>query len=89
MRNSNDTPGASLKFVAAAVVLVCLVLGVLGVLLPIIPGGLFFAIAAVIAANHFPGVDAWLHRNRTIGRYLDRARLIWRARTQSSKSKDR
>lgn len=89
MRHTDPLFGHTIKIVAAAVVLACLVLGVLGLILPIIPGIVFLALAAVIAANYFPGVNAWLRRNRTAARFLDRARLIWRARTQSSKSKNR
>jgi uncharacterized membrane protein YbaN (DUF454 family) len=89
MKHRETLFGHSLKLVAALAVLTLVAIGLLGLLLPIIPGLLFLGIATVIAAHYFPGVDAWLHRNRTVGRFLDRARLIWRARTQSSKSKYR
>lgn len=82
MKYRKNGPGHwPFKLIAAAVVLGCLAIGLLGLLLPIIPGLLFLAIALVIAAGHFPSIDATLRRNRTLGRYLDRLRLIWRTRT--------
>lgn len=70
----------SLKLIAGVVVLACLALGAIGLLLPIVPGLLFLAIAACVAASHFPAFGTRLRRNRTLGRFLDRADLIWRAR---------
>ncbi len=52
---------------------VCLVLGAAGLILPIIPGLLFLAIGAFIAAKHFPWVEGRLRRSRTLAGHLDRA----------------
>lgn len=69
-----------MKLIATAVIAFLVVLGVLGLLLPIIPGLLFLAIAAVVAASYFPTVERLLGRNRTLARHLDRVRTIWRSR---------
>ena len=61
------------KLVACALVFVCIVLGVVGLVLPIIPGLLFLAIAALIAARYFPSIGSRLRRNRTLGRHMDTA----------------
>jgi uncharacterized membrane protein YbaN (DUF454 family) len=63
----------SMKIVACALVLAFVVIGALGLVLPIIPGLLFLAIAAFIAAKHFPWVDTRLRSHRTIGRHLHNA----------------
>jgi uncharacterized membrane protein YbaN (DUF454 family) len=64
--------GVSGKIVACAVVLALVVLGVIGLVVPIIPGLLFLAIGAFVAAKHFPSVDAQLRRSRTLREYLDK-----------------
>ncbi len=60
------------KLTASVVILVCLVLGVLGLVLPIAPGLVFLLAAAAVAARTFPCADGWLRRNRTIRGYLDK-----------------
>ena len=52
------------KLAAAALIAGLLVLGLLGLLLPILPGLLFLGIAAVMATRHFPGLHGTLGRNR-------------------------
>jgi uncharacterized membrane protein YbaN (DUF454 family) len=59
-----------LKLVALGLVLACATIGVLGLLLPIVPGVLFLAIAALIATRHFPAVAERLRANRTFGRHM-------------------
>ena len=44
----------STKLVAAGVIVVCLLLGFAGLILPLIPGLLFLAIAALVAAKFSP-----------------------------------
>lgn len=61
------------KLIAAVVVAACLILGIAGLILPLLPGALFLAIAAVIAARHWPALDQLLRRNATASRYLDEA----------------
>lgn len=59
------------KLLALMFVLICLAVGVVGLILPIIPGLLFLAFAAMIAARHSPSLDRWLRKNQLIRSYLD------------------
>jgi uncharacterized membrane protein YbaN (DUF454 family) len=61
------------KVVLASFVVICLVLGLAGLILPIIPGVLFLSIAAVLAARHSPSLESWLRQSPTMTRYLDSA----------------
>ncbi|MBN1239227.1 MAG: DUF454 family protein [Gammaproteobacteria bacterium] len=61
------------SIVASLLVLACVAIGVVGLVLPIIPGLIFLALAAVIAARHFPWVGARLRNHRSLGRHLNRA----------------
>jgi uncharacterized membrane protein YbaN (DUF454 family) len=47
--------------------------GAVGLILPIIPGLLFLAIAGLIAAKHSSSVDRFLRRSPTLSGYLDSA----------------
>jgi len=60
------------KLIACAVIVVCLLIGGLGLLLPIVPGLLFLVIAAVVAAKLSPSFERTLRRNATLAGYLDR-----------------
>jgi uncharacterized membrane protein YbaN (DUF454 family) len=60
------------KFIACAVIVACLALGVIGFLLPIVPGLLFLAVAAMVAANLSPAFARTLRRNPTLAGYLDK-----------------
>jgi uncharacterized membrane protein YbaN (DUF454 family) len=71
--DTDPLPSPPVKLIAAIVVAACLIVGIAGLLLPLIPGVLFLAIAAVIAARHWPALDALLRRNTTIARYMDEA----------------
>jgi uncharacterized membrane protein YbaN (DUF454 family) len=59
------------KLLAIVFVLICLAVGVVGLILPIIPGLLFLAIAAMIAARHSPSLDRWLRKNQLFRTYLE------------------
>jgi uncharacterized membrane protein YbaN (DUF454 family) len=61
------------KLVACVLVLACVAVGVVGLVLPVIPGLLFLAIAALIAARHFPSLAARLRRHRAFDRHLNKA----------------
>lgn len=76
--SAETDPLASLpvKLIAAVVVAACLIVGVAGLLLPLIPGVLFLAIAAVIAARHWPALDRLLRRSPMAARYLDEANAL-------------
>ena len=69
--NKNRLNGLLAKLFAGIFIVICLAVGVVGLILPIIPGLLFLAIAAMIAARHSPSLDRWLRKNRVIGSYLD------------------
>jgi uncharacterized membrane protein YbaN (DUF454 family) len=60
------------KLIACAVIVACLALGAIGLLLPLIPGLLFLAVAATVAARLSPAFESTLRRNATLAGYLDR-----------------
>jgi uncharacterized membrane protein YbaN (DUF454 family) len=60
------------KLIAAGVIVVCLLLGFAGLILPLIPGLLFLAIAAIVAAKLSPRFAETLRQNDTLRGYLDR-----------------
>lgn len=72
MRRLARPGGLHVKLVAGIAVLAFVVLGLIGIVLPIIPGLLFLALAALIAARHVPAVDARLRRHHAIGRHMHR-----------------
>ncbi len=73
MKKSLVTANPSQKITSFVLMLACAAIGVVGLVLPIIPGLLFLAIAAFFAAKHFPSVDARLRAHRGISRHLDNA----------------
>lgn len=64
----------SLKLFACLIILLCLAAGLAGLVLPIIPGLLFLALAAFITARHFPGAERWARSHPGIGKYMNDAR---------------
>ena len=69
---SFDMQNLPVKLIAIAVIIACLALGVIGLVLPLIPGLLFLAIAAVVAAKLSPRFASTLRQNPTLSGYLDR-----------------
>ena len=63
----------SAKLIACAILVAFLLLGAIGLILPLLPGLLFLAIAAVVAAKLFPAFGAALRRSPVFSGYLDRA----------------
>ena len=61
------------KLLACLLALVCVVVGTVGLVLPIIPGFLFLILAVLIVARHFPTIETWLRKSRTFDRHMDRA----------------
>jgi uncharacterized membrane protein YbaN (DUF454 family) len=61
------------KLIAALVVAVCLIVGIAGLVLPLVPGLVFLAVAGVVAARYSPKLDGLLRGNATVARYLDEA----------------
>lgn len=52
------------KIFILAQLLLFIALGLLGLVVPVIPGLVFLVAAAVIAARYFPTLETWLHKNR-------------------------
>lgn len=70
----SDRPGSFAgKLGASVLVAVCAVLGLVGLILPVIPGLLLLGVAAVVAARHFPWVGTRLRSHRTLGKHFRRA----------------
>lgn len=63
----------SMKLIAAGVIVVCLLLGLAGLILPLIPGLLFLVIAAFVAAKLSPRFAGILRENEMLRGYLDQA----------------
>ena len=68
----------SFKLVIGLIVLACVMAGLVGLVLPIVPGVIFLALAAFIGARHFPEAERWAwekaRQSPTLGRYVDGAR---------------
>jgi uncharacterized membrane protein YbaN (DUF454 family) len=62
----------STKLIAAGVIAVCLLLGLAGLILPLLPGLLFLGVAAVVAAKLSPRFAATLRQSDTLRGYIDR-----------------
>jgi uncharacterized membrane protein YbaN (DUF454 family) len=62
----------SMKVVAAGVIVVCLLLGIAGLILPLIPGLLFLGVAAIVAAKVSPRFAQLLRQNDALRSYLER-----------------
>jgi uncharacterized membrane protein YbaN (DUF454 family) len=76
---TNDTPvfdNLTTKLIACAVIVACLFLGLAGLILPLIPGLLFIAIAVLVAAKLSPRFAAVVRENDTLRGYLDQADRI-------------
>ncbi|HUQ53568.1 MAG TPA: DUF454 family protein [Gammaproteobacteria bacterium] len=76
---TNETPmfdSLSTKLIACAIIVACLLLGLAGLILPLIPGLLFIAIAAFVAAKLSPRFAAFVRENDTLRGYLDQADRI-------------
>ncbi len=71
--HKNPIGSLSAKLIAALIIVVCLTVGAIGLMLPIIPGLLFLAIAAVVIAKNFPLAGRALRKNPRISEYLDSA----------------
>lgn len=67
----NPIDNATAKLIACVVILVCLAIGLAGLILPIIPGLLFLGVAALIAARHSPALERLFRSNATVSGYLD------------------
>lgn len=61
------------KVIAGLLILFCIAIGAIGLILPVIPGLLFLAFAALIIAKHSSWAERWLRKSRTMSGYLDSA----------------
>lgn len=61
------------KLIACLLIVTCFAVGAVGLILPIIPGLLFVAIALIVTAKYFPSIDRRLRKSRTLRGYLDSA----------------
>jgi uncharacterized membrane protein YbaN (DUF454 family) len=73
MKKAKTPVSLPAKIIACVTVVACVAIGIIGLVLPIIPGLLFLAIAVVIVARHVPWLEARLRRHRGIGKHLDRS----------------
>lgn len=78
--NADARAGFAAKGVAAVAVAACVAVGVVGLVLPVIPGLLFLAIAVLIAARYFPAFGARLRGHRVLARHMSRADAFCRLR---------
>ena len=60
------------KLLALVFLLLCVAIGMAGIILPVIPGLLFLALAVIIAARLFPPLGRRLRRNATFAPYMDK-----------------
>jgi uncharacterized membrane protein YbaN (DUF454 family) len=61
----------SVKLLALVILLLCAAIGMVGIILPVIPGFLFLGIAALITARMFPALARRLRRHRIFATWLD------------------
>jgi uncharacterized membrane protein YbaN (DUF454 family) len=62
----------STKLIACVVIVACLLLGLAGLVLPLIPGLLLIGVGAVVAAKLSPRFAETLRQNDTLRGYLDK-----------------
>ncbi|MCP5144890.1 MAG: DUF454 family protein [Gammaproteobacteria bacterium] len=72
-RYAGQVSSQMLIFIA---IIACLALGLIGLLLPIIPGLLFLGIAAVLLAPYVPALGDWMRRSPVMRRYMDDAEKL-------------
>lgn len=59
------------KLLALGLLMLCVMIGLAGIILPVIPGLLFLAFAALIAARLCPPLGRHLRRNATFAPYME------------------
>ena len=69
------------KLFQLLLIALCLLLCVVGIILPVLPGLLFLALACVAAARLSPRVESWMRRNRSLAGYLKSSRGFSRLST--------
>lgn len=67
-----SAPSLFIKVLALVFLLLCVAIGMAGIILPVIPGLLFLALAVLIAARIFPPLGRRLRRNTTFAPYMEK-----------------
>jgi uncharacterized membrane protein YbaN (DUF454 family) len=77
-RSTLRTPGAGVHWfstlLALCLVLLCAAIGMVGLILPIIPGFLFLMLAALLCARLVPALERRLRRSAWFSSWLDKTR---------------
>lgn len=66
-------PHWALKLLALGLLLLCVAIGMVGLILPVIPGLLFLAFAVIIAARLCPPLGRRLRRNTLFAEYMHKS----------------
>jgi uncharacterized membrane protein YbaN (DUF454 family) len=72
-----DAPHWIARLLALVFLLLCVAIGLAGIILPVIPGLVFLAIAVIIAARLFPPLERRLRRNEMFAPYMQRTDHFW------------
>lgn len=74
-------PAESSQWFAKALALVflvlCVAIGMVGIILPVIPGLLFLALAVIIAARLYPPLERRLRQNAMFSPYMEKTDHFW------------
>lgn len=80
-RQANDSHWF-IKLLALVILLLCAAIGVAGIILPVIPGLLFLAVAVLIAARLYPPLGRRLRNHALCAAYMDKTDGFWRLSLQ-------
>ncbi len=70
---SASAPSLFIRLLALVILLLCVAIGMAGIILPVIPGLLFLAIAVIIAARLCPPLERRLRKNAMFAPYMDKS----------------
>lgn len=68
-----SAPSVFVKVLALVILLLCVAVGLAGIILPVIPGLLFLGVALVIAARLFPPLGRRLRKSAVFAPYMQRS----------------
>lgn len=69
--NTKATAALPTKLIVVVIAVALVLLGVVGLVLPLIPGLLLLVVAAVLVARYFPSIDGRLRGSRVFGRHME------------------